>query len=88
MVLLQEVLLRRVFVIPFPGPSEIPFALALLCALTAFGPSKVFDIGPYPIGWFDLAAIVFGVGGLIDLVAAIIRLVRQLPGPGAVEEAA
>ena len=77
----EEIVLRGAFVIPFPGPGEIPFALALLCALTAFGPRTVFTFGSYPIGWFDLAAVVLALGGLIDLTATVIRLYRQLPGP-------
>ena len=66
---------------PLPGARRDPVCACLAVRAHCLRTRTVFTFGSYPIGWFDLAAVVLALGGLIDLTATVIRLYRQLPGP-------
>ena len=81
MIMLHRILLRREFVIPFPGPSELPVAMTILSLLTVFLPRRLFMLGALPVGWFDAAALTLSLTGLAQLVFETVRLARSLDGP-------
>jgi archaetidylinositol phosphate synthase len=80
LLLLHRILLRQEFVIPFPGPSELPPGLTLLSLLTVFRPGTLVRIGGLPVAWFDAAALLFGIVALAQLIFGTIRLATALEG--------
>ena len=81
LLVLHRILLRQEFVIPFPGPAEMPLGLTLLALLTVFAPRTLLAIGGLPVGWFDAAALLLALTGLAQIAFDTLALARSLEGP-------
>jgi phosphatidylglycerophosphate synthase len=83
LLLLHWLLLRHLFIIPFPGPAEVPFLVAAVAGLTWWYDGPIVTLAGRGLGWIDSAGLVLIALLAADLLWSFLRLAANLRPPEA-----